>query len=304
VPWIQTRACRSCARFRLLRLNPGRLGCCSEASKYCCGLIRPRGRTRFRSRFRPDNPFRMVCASCRSPSHRTGSSERAYCKPGECWFRVCAKSAKQQDDRVRNGRKPGESRTSHRPASSFACPQHQVHPLPRHAGTEGPQSQISCPLMRSAMRRRNRPRRERMSPMRCMSPYSTVQCVHDHPIDGVQLRSHVGRPAGDAAPTSRRLSRVRLSWETSGAFGGRSGLLLSVAIRPRAWQRRRRWRFTGQHAKTTMLAPALACRRTRIPTRRSLTAQLRASTEFCEYRSNRHSQSTGSLVYLPHKRAM
>jgi hypothetical protein len=121
----------------------------------------------------------MVCANCRSPSHRTGSSERAYCESAECRFHVCAKSAKQQDDRIRHGRKPDESRTSHRPDLSFACPQHQAHPLPRHAGTEGPQSQISCPLMRSAMRRRNRPRRERISPMRCMSPYSTVRCVHD-----------------------------------------------------------------------------------------------------------------------------
>jgi hypothetical protein len=45
--------------------------------------------------------------------------------------------------------------------------------------------------------------------------------------------------------------------------------------------------------------------RVRISTRRrSLTAQLGASTERCEYRSNRYSPSTCSLIYLPYKSAI
>jgi hypothetical protein len=59
--------------------------------------------------------------------------------------------------------------------------------------------------------------------------------------------------------------------------------------------------------RPTVLAPAAARRRTGPHThsrRRSLTAQLPASAALCEYRSNRYSQSTGSLIYLPYKSAI
>ena len=39
------------------------------------------------------------------------------------------------------------------------------------------------------------------------SPYSTAQCVHGHPIDGAQVRSHVGRSAGDSPSRSGRLDK-------------------------------------------------------------------------------------------------
>jgi hypothetical protein len=146
------------------------------------------------------------------------------------------------------------------------------------------------------MRWRNRPRRERISPMRCMSPYSTVRCVNDHPIDGAQVRSHVGRPAGDAAPTSGGfpghgcLGRLRapLAAVQVCSYPSQSGLVrgsVAAVADSQGSTRARRCSHLHWHVAVQV----------RIPTRRSLTAQLRASAELGKYRSNRYCQFTGSI---------